>query len=318
MVVTLAAAASRRGPAQGLPRREARRGEARSPPPPLSRCNARPRPLPRRAVLWEWSTSACGRASRRPAISRPLPLPASSPRVSPWGGPSPELGAAGRRQKMEVRELGLGGRAGSSADSLAEEEEEDEDEEGPGSGRSSRTSSLVSGLLTELYSAAEAAAPSGSARSPGERELQQRPSQVKYLRLKGTARPALLLCPASALPCPLPWAAASGAALPRYLRAAWAGSCPCPLAFFLCACNRVQSKGSSTLSPASSLSVRTYTHRCVRVYILGYLLRQLLCLAISPRNFLCTVSRYLRQTKAVCAVPSLLLFRCCRSKNGVT
>lgn len=100
-------------------------------------------------------------------------------------------------------ELGLGGRAGSSADSLAEEEEEDEDEEGPGSGRSSRTSSLVSGLLTELYSAAEAAAPSASARSPGERELQQRPSQVKYLRLKGTARSAPF-CPAlpAALPCP--------------------------------------------------------------------------------------------------------------------
>lgn len=88
---------------------------------------------------------------------------------------------------MEVGEPGLGGRAGSSADSLAEE---DEDEEGPGSGRSSRTSSLVSGLLTELYSAAEAAAPAGSARSRVLRDLQQRPSQVKYLRLKGTARPA--------------------------------------------------------------------------------------------------------------------------------
>ena len=100
---------------------------------------------------------------------------------------------------MEVGEPGSGGRAGSSADSLAEEEEEDED--GPGSGRSSRTSSLVSGLLTELYSAAGAAAPSGSARSRVLRELQQRPSQVKYLRLKGTARPAwpALLCPA--LPC---------------------------------------------------------------------------------------------------------------------
>ncbi|KAM6291085.1 TBC1 domain family member 30 isoform 3-T3 [Porphyrio hochstetteri] len=85
---------------------------------------------------------------------------------------------------MEVREPSLGGRAGSSADSLAEEEEDDEDEEGPHSGRSSRTSSLVSGLLTELYSAAEAAAPSGSARSRVLRELQQRPSQVKYLRLK--------------------------------------------------------------------------------------------------------------------------------------
>ncbi|XP_058683715.1 TBC1 domain family member 30-like isoform X2 [Poecile atricapillus] len=86
---------------------------------------------------------------------------------------------------MDAAEAGAGGRAGSSADSLAEEEEEeDEDEAGPGSGRSSRTSSLVSGLLTELYSAAEAAAPSGSARSRTLRELQQRPSQVKYLRLK--------------------------------------------------------------------------------------------------------------------------------------
>ncbi|XP_062465418.1 TBC1 domain family member 30 isoform X1 [Pezoporus occidentalis] len=86
---------------------------------------------------------------------------------------------------MEAGESGPGGRAGSSADSLAEEEEEDEDEEGAGSGRSSRTSSLVSGLLTELYSAAEAAAPSsGSARSSVLQELQQRPSQVKYLRLK--------------------------------------------------------------------------------------------------------------------------------------
>ncbi|XP_014104565.1 PREDICTED: TBC1 domain family member 30 [Pseudopodoces humilis] len=86
---------------------------------------------------------------------------------------------------MDAAEAGAGGRAGSSADSLAEEEEEeDEDEAGPGSGRSSRTSSLVSGLLTELYSAAEAAAPSGSARSRALRELQQRPSQVKYLRLK--------------------------------------------------------------------------------------------------------------------------------------
>ncbi|XP_053834361.1 TBC1 domain family member 30 isoform X2 [Vidua macroura] len=84
---------------------------------------------------------------------------------------------------MDAAEAGAGGRAGSSADSLAEEEEE-EDEAGPGSGRSSRTSSLVSGLLTELYSAAEAAASSGSARSPALRELQQRPSQVKYLRLK--------------------------------------------------------------------------------------------------------------------------------------
>ncbi|KAK2544079.1 Tbc1d30 [Columba livia] len=82
---------------------------------------------------------------------------------------------------MEVGEPGLGGRAGSSADSLAEE---DEDEEGPGSGRSSRTSSLVSGLLTELYRAAEAAAPAGSARSRVLHDLQQRPSQVKYLRLK--------------------------------------------------------------------------------------------------------------------------------------
>ncbi|XP_040451082.1 TBC1 domain family member 30 isoform X2 [Falco naumanni] len=85
---------------------------------------------------------------------------------------------------MEVGEPSPGGRAGSSADSLAEEEE-DEDEEGPASGRSSRTSSLVSGLLTELYSAVEAAAPSGNARSRVLRELQQqRPSQVKYLRLK--------------------------------------------------------------------------------------------------------------------------------------
>ncbi|XP_066175216.1 TBC1 domain family member 30 isoform X2 [Sylvia atricapilla] len=86
---------------------------------------------------------------------------------------------------MDSAEAGAAGRAGSSADSLAEEEEEeDEDEAGAGSGRSSRTSSLVSGLLTELYSAAEAAAPSGSARSRALRELQQRPSQVKYLRLK--------------------------------------------------------------------------------------------------------------------------------------
>nr|XP_031363759.1 TBC1 domain family member 30-like isoform X1 [Lonchura striata domestica] len=84
---------------------------------------------------------------------------------------------------MDAAEAGAGGRAGSSADSLAEEEE-DEDEAGPGSGRSSRTSSLVSGLLTELYSAAEAAASSGSARSRALRELQQRPSQVNYLRLK--------------------------------------------------------------------------------------------------------------------------------------
>ncbi|XP_062347971.1 TBC1 domain family member 30 isoform X2 [Cinclus cinclus] len=84
---------------------------------------------------------------------------------------------------MDAAEAGAGGRAGSSADSLAEEEE-DEDEAGPGSGRSSRTSSLVSGLLTELYSAGEAAAPSGSARSRALRELQQRPSQVEYLRLK--------------------------------------------------------------------------------------------------------------------------------------
>uniref|UniRef100_A0A8C3NWI5 TBC1 domain family member 30 n=1 Tax=Cyanoderma ruficeps TaxID=181631 RepID=A0A8C3NWI5_9PASS len=84
---------------------------------------------------------------------------------------------------MDTAEAGASGRAGSSADSLAEEEE-DEDEAGPGSGRSSRTSSLVSGLLTELYSAAEAAAPLGSARSRALRELQQRPSQVKYLRLK--------------------------------------------------------------------------------------------------------------------------------------
>ncbi|TRZ18994.1 hypothetical protein HGM15179_008126 [Zosterops borbonicus] len=82
---------------------------------------------------------------------------------------------------MDAAEAGAAGRAGSSADSLAEEEE-DEDEAGPGGGRTSRTSSLVSGLLTELYSAAEAAAPSGSARAL--RELQRRPSQVKYLRLK--------------------------------------------------------------------------------------------------------------------------------------
>lgn len=86
---------------------------------------------------------------------------------------------------MDAAEAGAAGRAGSSADSLAEEEE-DEDEAGPGGGRTSRTSSLVSGLLTELYSAAEGAAPSGSARAL--RELQRRPSQVKYLRLKGTAR----------------------------------------------------------------------------------------------------------------------------------
>lgn len=97
-------------------------------------------------------------------------------------------------RKMDAAEAGAAGRAGSSADSLAEEEE-DEDEAGPGSGRSGRTSSLVSGLLTELYSAAEAAAPSGSARSRALRELQQRPSQVKYLRLKGTARPACLPLP---------------------------------------------------------------------------------------------------------------------------
>ncbi|XP_027535436.1 TBC1 domain family member 30 isoform X3 [Neopelma chrysocephalum] len=83
---------------------------------------------------------------------------------------------------MDAGEAGAGGRAGSSADSLAEEE--DDDEGGPGSGRSSRTSSLVSGLLTELYSAAEAAAPSSSARSRALHELHQRPSQVKYLRLK--------------------------------------------------------------------------------------------------------------------------------------
>ncbi|XP_059702969.1 TBC1 domain family member 30 isoform X2 [Haemorhous mexicanus] len=86
---------------------------------------------------------------------------------------------------MDAAEAGAGGRAGSSADSLAEEEEEEEeDEAGPGSGRSSRTSSLVSGLLTELYSAVEAAVPSGSARSRALGELQQRPNQVKYLRLK--------------------------------------------------------------------------------------------------------------------------------------
>nr|XP_054487405.1 TBC1 domain family member 30 [Agelaius phoeniceus] len=86
---------------------------------------------------------------------------------------------------MDAAEAGAGGRAGSSADSLAEEEEEEEeDEAGPGSGRSSRTSSLVSGLLTELYSAAETAVPSGSARSRALGELQQRQSQVKYLRLK--------------------------------------------------------------------------------------------------------------------------------------
>ncbi|XP_062423582.1 TBC1 domain family member 30 isoform X1 [Rhea pennata] len=86
------------------------------------------------------------------------------------------------------------GRGGSSADSLAEEEDDDEEEEdeaGPGGRRrSSRTSSLVSGLLTELYradgagAAAEAAAPSGSARSRVLRELQQRPSHIKYLRMK--------------------------------------------------------------------------------------------------------------------------------------
>ncbi|XP_068790796.1 TBC1 domain family member 30 isoform X1 [Struthio camelus] len=85
------------------------------------------------------------------------------------------------------------GRAGSSADSLAEEddddEEEEEDEEGPSGSRrrASRTSLLVSGLLTELYRAdgsAEAAAPSGSARSRVFRELQQRPSHINYLRLK--------------------------------------------------------------------------------------------------------------------------------------
>ncbi|XP_025009973.2 TBC1 domain family member 30 isoform X1 [Gallus gallus] len=80
---------------------------------------------------------------------------------------------------MEAGERGAGGRAGSSADSLAEEEDE-EDEEVPGSGRSSRTSSLVSGLLTELYSAAEVAAPPRVLR-----ELQQqRPSRAEYLRLK--------------------------------------------------------------------------------------------------------------------------------------
>ena len=87
---------------------------------------------------------------------------------------------------MEAGERGAGGRAGSSADSLAEEEDE-EDEEVPGSGRSSRTSSLVSGLLTELYSAAEVAAPPRVLR-----ELQQqRPSRAEYLRLKGTGRSPL-------------------------------------------------------------------------------------------------------------------------------
>ncbi|XP_065599431.1 TBC1 domain family member 30 isoform X2 [Cyrtonyx montezumae] len=81
---------------------------------------------------------------------------------------------------MEAGEGAAGGRAGSSADSLAEEEDE-EDEEAPRSGRSSRTSSLVSGLLTELYSAAEAAAPPRALR-----EMQrQRPSRAEYLRLKG-------------------------------------------------------------------------------------------------------------------------------------
>ena len=84
---------------------------------------------------------------------------------------------------MEAGERGAGGRAGSSVDSLAEEEDE-EDEEVPGSGRSSRTSSLVSGLLTELYSAAEVAAPPRVLR-----ELQQqRPSRAEYLQLKGTDR----------------------------------------------------------------------------------------------------------------------------------
>ncbi|XP_031445375.1 TBC1 domain family member 30 isoform X2 [Phasianus colchicus] len=110
----------------------------------------------------------------RPGARTP---PAASGR--PWNEPSPELGAAERPRKMEAGERGAGGRAGSSADSLAEEEDE-EDEEVPGSGRSSRTSSLVSGLLTELYSAAEVAAPPRVLR-----ELQQqRPSRAEYLRLK--------------------------------------------------------------------------------------------------------------------------------------
>lgn len=114
----------------------------------------------------------------RPGARTP---PATSGR--PWNEPSPELGAAERARKMEAGERGAGSRAGSSADSLAEEEDE-EDEEVPGSGRSSRTSSLVSGLLTELYSAAEVAAPPRVLR-----ELrQQRPSRAEYLRLKGTGR----------------------------------------------------------------------------------------------------------------------------------
>lgn len=131
---------------------------------------------------------------------------------------------------MDAAEAGAGGRAGSSADSLAEEEE-DEDEAGPGSGRSSRTSSLVSGLLTELYSAAEAAASSGSARSRALRELQQRPSQVNYLRLKGTARPP----PAAAPPGP---GAAPAASL------------------FLCACEGALPEDA--LRDCAHLSLRVY------------------------------------------------------------
>ncbi|XP_014818812.1 PREDICTED: translation initiation factor IF-2-like [Calidris pugnax] len=177
--------------APGAQRPEGAHAAPGRPSPPLGRCNAPPA-----AGLYHaarcvgrdpgGARRSCLRGSVPPA--RALPCPPSSPpalrvaveRAEPGTG----RGAGGRLWKMEAGEAGPGGRAGSSADSLAEEEEEDEDEEGAGSGRSSRTSSLVSGLLTELYSAAEAAAPSGSARSRVLRELEQRPSQVKYLRLK--------------------------------------------------------------------------------------------------------------------------------------
>lgn len=170
---------------------------------------------------------------------------------------------------MEVGEPGLGGRAGSSADSLAEE---DEDEEGPGSGRSSRTSSLVSGLLTELYRAAEAAAPAGSARSRVLQDLQQRPSQVKYLRLKGTAHPACL-------------------ALPAALGSAWAGSCPCRLAFLFSACKGVLLRSYSALSAAS-----------VPTFVPRRLFSQPLLVAVSPRSS-CTLSWGLCQTRISVLLP---------------
>lgn len=173
-------------------------------PQQVQRPPARRRPLPRRGGEGVEPGAAVLLAGERPAgPGSPAPFPCPPPPVCRCGRGRARNSAPPR--KMEVGEPGPGGRAGSSADSLAEEEEEDE--EGPGSGRSSRTSSLVSGLLTELYSAAEAAAPSGSARSRALRELQRRPSQVKYLRLKGTACPRL--------PCPA-----------RCHRSAGAGSCP--------------------------------------------------------------------------------------------